>query len=118
MQCSSCGAQWLSGRVLDSRPRGRGFEPHRRHCVVALEQNIYGSTQEDPSPERLLMGRKESNQVADTNANRNLAEYTCTMFKVFPPTFTIHVPMHELLVLIIYSKMPLTTSILAYLVKL
>ena len=23
-------AQWLSGRVLDSRPRGREFEPHRR----------------------------------------------------------------------------------------
>ena len=22
------GAQWLSGRVLDSRPKGRGFEPH------------------------------------------------------------------------------------------
>ena len=31
------GAQWLSGRVLDSRPKGRGFEPHRRHCVVVLE---------------------------------------------------------------------------------
>ena len=31
------GAQWLSGRVFDSRPRGRGFEPHRRHCVVVLE---------------------------------------------------------------------------------
>ena len=31
-------AQWLSGRVLDSRPRGRGFEPHWRHCVVVLEQ--------------------------------------------------------------------------------
>ena len=30
------GAQWLSGRVLDSRPKGRGFEPHRRHCVVSL----------------------------------------------------------------------------------
>ena len=29
-------AQWRSGRVLDSRPRGRGFEPHRRHCVVSL----------------------------------------------------------------------------------
>ena len=27
------GAQWLSGRVLDSTPRGRGFEPHWRHCV-------------------------------------------------------------------------------------
>ena len=22
------GAQWLSGRVVDSRKRGRGFEPH------------------------------------------------------------------------------------------
>ena len=29
-------AQWLSGRVLDLRPRGRGFEPHWRHCVVSL----------------------------------------------------------------------------------
>ena len=35
------GAQWLSGRVLDSRPRGRGFEPHRCHCVVVLEQDIF-----------------------------------------------------------------------------
>ena len=29
-----------SGRVLDWRPRGRGFEPHRRHCVVSLSKNI------------------------------------------------------------------------------
>ena len=29
------GAQWLSCRVLDSRPRGRGFETHRRYCVVS-----------------------------------------------------------------------------------
>ena len=35
------GAQWLSGRVLDSRPRGREFEPHRRHCVVVLEQDTF-----------------------------------------------------------------------------
>ena len=35
------GAQWLSGRVLDSRPKGRGFEPHRRHCVVALGQDTF-----------------------------------------------------------------------------
>ena len=35
------GAQCLSGRVLDSRPRGRGFEPHRRHCVVVLEQDTF-----------------------------------------------------------------------------
>ena len=64
------GAQWLSGSVLDSRPKGSGFEPHRRHCVVSLSKNI------DPSlalvqpkktrpfiTERLLMGRKESNQT-------------------------------------------------------
>ena len=24
------GAQWLNGRVLDSSPRGHGFEPHQR----------------------------------------------------------------------------------------
>ena len=35
------GAQWLSGRVLDSRPKGRGFEPHRRHCVVVFEQDTF-----------------------------------------------------------------------------
>ena len=35
------GAQWLSGRVLDSRPRGRGFETHRRHCVVVLELDTF-----------------------------------------------------------------------------
>ena len=33
------GAQWLSGRVLDLRPKGCGFEPHRRHCTVVLEQD-------------------------------------------------------------------------------
>ena len=42
-------------RVLDSRLRGCGFEPHRCHCVVVLEQDTFiladstGSTQEDPS---------------------------------------------------------------------
>ena len=35
------GAQWLSGRVLDLRPRGRRFEPHRRRCVVVLEQDTF-----------------------------------------------------------------------------
>ena len=38
---NSKGAQWLSGIVLDSRPKGRGFEPHRRHCVVVLEQDTF-----------------------------------------------------------------------------
>ena len=35
------GAQWLSGRVLDSRPKGSWFQPHRRHCVVVLEQDTF-----------------------------------------------------------------------------
>ena len=48
------GAQWLSGRVLVSRPRGHGFEPHHRHCVVSLSKTYFSllstsSTQEDPS---------------------------------------------------------------------
>ena len=30
----------LIGRALDSRLRGRGFEPHWRHCVVSLSKNI------------------------------------------------------------------------------
>ena len=35
------GARWLNGRVLDSRPKGRGFEPHRRHRIVVLEQDTF-----------------------------------------------------------------------------
>ena len=31
-------AKWW---VFDSRPRGRGFESHRRHCVVVLEQDKF-----------------------------------------------------------------------------
>ena len=64
------GAQWLSGRVLDSRPRGRGFEPHRHHCIVSLSKNINPSLvlvkPRKTRPyinERLLMGCKESNQT-------------------------------------------------------
>ena len=67
---SHVGAQWLNGRVLDSRPRGRGFEPHRRHCVVSLSKNINPSLAlvqpRKTGPfitERLLMGREESNQT-------------------------------------------------------
>ena len=64
------GALWLSGRVLNSRPKGPGFEPHRRHCVVSLSKNINPSLvlvqPRKTRPfitERLLMGRKESNQT-------------------------------------------------------
>ena len=71
------GAQWLSGRVLDSRPKGRGLEPHQRHCVVVLEQDTFilalslvlvlPRKTRPYINERLLMGRKESNQTEQTN---------------------------------------------------
>ena len=64
------GAQWLSGRVLDSRQKGGGFKPHRRHCVVSLSKNIHPSLvlaqPRKTRPfisKRLLMGNKESNQT-------------------------------------------------------
>ena len=59
------GAQWLSGRVLDSRPKGCGIEPHRRHCIVSLSKNINPSLVlvQPRKTERLLMGHKESNQT-------------------------------------------------------
>ena len=38
--CVLLGAQWLSGIVFDWRPRGRGFELHRHHCVVSLSKDI------------------------------------------------------------------------------
>ena len=60
----------LSGRMLDLRLRGLGFEPHRRHCIVSLRKNINPSLvlvqTRKTHPyisERLLMGRKESNQT-------------------------------------------------------
>ena len=56
--------------MLASRQKGRGFEPHRRHCVVSLSKNINPSLvlvqPRKTCPyitERSLMGRKESNQT-------------------------------------------------------
>ena len=70
LSTGSVGAQWLSGRVLDSRPRGRGFEPYRRHYVVSLSKNINPTLvlvqPRNTRPfisEILLMGRKESKQT-------------------------------------------------------
>ena len=55
---------------VESRPRGRGFEPHRRHCVVSLSKNINPSLvlvqTRKTSPfitERLLMGIKLNKQT-------------------------------------------------------
>ena len=87
-QCS-IGAQLLSGRVLDSRLRGRGFEPDQRHCVVSLSKSINPSLvlvkPRKTRPfitERLLMGRKriksnKQNQLipsADNSVTSELLE--------------------------------------------
>ena len=68
--------------MLDSRPKGRGFEPHRRHCVVSLSKNINPSLvlvqPRKTRPfitERLLMGRKELNQTnKQTNDGSKLSQ--------------------------------------------
>ena len=56
--------------MLDLRLRGPGFKPHSRNCVVFLSKNINPSLvlvqRGKTGPfitERLLMGRKESNQT-------------------------------------------------------
>ena len=70
VKISYMGAQWLSDKVLDSRLSDRGFEPHRRHCVVSLSKNINPSLvlvqPRKTCPfitEQLLIGCKESNQT-------------------------------------------------------
>ena len=82
LSCLFQGAQWLSGRVLDSRPKGRGFEPHRRHCVVSLSKNINPSLvlvqPRETRPfiaERLLMGCKESDQTKNVYFTRSVELY-------------------------------------------
>ena len=51
--------------MLDSSLRGRGFEPHRRHCVVSLSKNINPSflLVQPRKTGSFMMGRKESNQT-------------------------------------------------------
>ena len=39
--CHLQGSSGTSGRVLDSGPKGYGFEPHPCHCVVVLEQDTF-----------------------------------------------------------------------------
>ena len=81
-------AQWLSGRVLDSRPKGRGFEPHCRHCFVSLSKNINSSLvlvqPRKTCPcltERLLKGRKESNQTNKQRLSLNAGQKYCRMLQ-------------------------------------
>ena len=85
-------AQWLSGRVLDWRPRDRGFEPRRRHCVVSLSKNINPSLllvqPRKTRPfitERLSMGRKESNKQTNKQNGALAGKYLQNTFTSDPP---------------------------------
>ena len=80
------GAQWFSGRAFDSRPKGRGFEPHQRHCVVSLSKSINPSLvlvqPRKTHPfitERLLMGRKESNQTNKISSDNKTNDISLKM---------------------------------------
>ena len=97
------GAQWLSGRVLDSRWRGRGFESHQRHWL-SLRKNISPSLvlvqplKNHPFiTERLLLGRKESNQtnkICVYNSTLLLEEsnfYQNLMILDLPVKFFVHI---------------------------
>ena len=90
------GAQWLSGRVLDSRPKGR-----RRHCVVSLSKNINPSLvlvqPRKTRPfitERLLMGCKESNQTNKQTSMQSMIMqirlHFCTVWSM-PAVLAIHI---------------------------
>ena len=92
------GAQWLSGRVLDSRPKGRGFEPYRRHCVVSLSKNINPSLvlvqprKTRPfTTERLLMGRKESNQTKENFSDGQACGWGQSVSQTIP-SFMLQLP--------------------------
>ena len=93
------GAQWLSGRALNSRPKGRGLEPHRRHCVVSLSKNINPSLvlvqPRKTRPfitERLLMGRKESNQTNKKHSPSPMehTDHSLWTTQSFPMDHTVH----------------------------
>ena len=58
-----------SGIVIDSRLRGREFEPHQCHCVNPSLVLVQPRMTHPYITEILLMGRKESNQ---TNKNKVL----------------------------------------------
>ena len=58
------GVQWLSGRVLDSRPKGHRFEPHQHHCIVSMNKVRKGARHINPS----LV------QVKPTKTRPNVAE--------------------------------------------
>ena len=83
------GVQWLSCRVLDSRPRAAGSSLTSVTALWSLSKTHLswlstGSTQETRPclTERLLMGRKESNQTNKQCYQKNFSKCICIFFAV------------------------------------
>ena len=115
--------------MLDLRPRGRGFEPHRRHWVVSLSKNINPSLvlvqprKTHPClTERLLMGRKESNQSNQSESSSTLFLpmdnlKVCNQFGLRPrgyKTFSYSTQLSMKFNLLINVKMPTIVDILTF----
>ena len=65
----------MGARALDPGPSGRGFEPHRRHCIVPLSKKhlsclvpVQPRKTRPCITERLLMGLNESNHTSTSSA--------------------------------------------------
>ena len=74
------GAQWLSGRVLDSKPKGRGLEPHRRHCVVSLRKInlslvLIQSRKTCPDVTEKFVDWGVKNQIKQTNCKNEIRDW-------------------------------------------
>ena len=69
------GAHWLSGRALDSRPKGGGLESHQRHCIVSLSKthwsllNTNSTQQTHPSIIEKVVDRCVKNQINVPDSN-------------------------------------------------
>ena len=79
-----------------TRPRGRGFEPHRHHCVVSLSKNINPSLvlvqPRKTRPfitERFLMGRKK-NQIKTKHGAIKLLDATSHTYYMSVELLTEH----------------------------
>ena len=77
--------------MVECLTQDRGFEPHRRHCVVSLSKNIYPSLAlvqpRKTRPcltERLLMEHKESNLTKPVDWLR-MCGYLEAVFSILAP---------------------------------
>ena len=99
-------ARWLSGRVLDSRPRGCGLEPHTGVTVLCPwarhinPQLSTGSTQEEPSgPNWKIVDWHVKNQMKEnyTVSKESIELWKSNVHNILIRANTLtHIPPHFL----------------------